>query len=1072
MSSIPDPSRPAAGVVEADPAPAEPPAEAPSPLPSSGSSSSLASLASSSGGGGSPGAGAGALAATEARTREIGRELFRAIGRGPSIWERAWWDNALMDLTLADPVVKVQLFRFVDTLAVLRSAPSVRRHLREYLDEAGDRVPWWMRAGLALVPPGAWGDEILARTARWGATRMARRFIAGSNPAEALRTVKRVRRRGMAFTADLLGEAVTSEAEADAYMGTCLEILRGMADALASEPENPVIDRDHLGPIPRLNLSLKLTSLTARFDPVAVEATTRRVLDRLVPIAREARDRGAFLHIDMEHHAVKDLTFAIFRELLSLPEFRDHPHFGIVLQAYLRDAERDLGDLLSFVQRRGVPITIRLVKGAYWDYEVIHARAMDWPIPVWTRKWESDACYERCAATLTANANLLRPALASHNIRSLSRGLALAEAAGLPDSAVEIQVLHGMGEPIARAMAARGRRVRFYTPYGAILPGMAYLVRRLLENTSNESFLKASMVEHSDIETLLRDPQEIGAMWPVRTRNRNGARPRPGTSASSSKSSVSLEDLGPFRNEPMTDFGIEAERSRLRAALEEARSRFGEECPATIGGAAARGPEWFDSVDPGETSTVVARATRGTPELAAKAVAAAAAAFPGWSATPAAERAGVLIRAAEIMRRRKAELTAREIFECAKPWREADADVAEAIDFCEFYAREMLRLDAPRRRDVPGETNELERIARGPAVVIPPWNFPLAIPAGMTVAALVTGNTVVLKSSENAPMMAHQLVGILEEAGLPPGVLNHVPGFGDAGAALVADPRVALIAFTGSREVGLKINRVAAETPEGQTHVKRVIAEMGGKNAIIVDDDADLDEAVVGVLHSAFGFAGQKCSACSRAIVLKDVHDAFLERLVEASKALPVGHASDPDTVVNPVIDAKARDRVLRYQAMAETEGRVVARTDAGSLAERGYYVGPLIVADVRPESPLAQEEIFGPVLAVIRAEDLDDALRIANGTAYALTGGVYSRSPEHVRRVRRELQVGNVYINRPITGALVDRHPFGGHRLSGIGTKAGGPDYLLEFMLAKSITENTMRRGFAPDVESEGEGD
>jgi RHH-type proline utilization regulon transcriptional repressor/proline dehydrogenase/delta 1-pyrroline-5-carboxylate dehydrogenase len=378
----------------------------------------------------------------------------------------------------------------------------------------------------------------------------------------------------------------------------------------------------------------------------------------------------------------------------------------------------------------------------------------------------------------------------------------------------------------------------------------------------------------------------------------------------------------------------------------------------------------------------------------------------------------------------------------------------------------MIRLAEPCHRNVPGETNAIEPIARGVAVVIPPWNFPLAIPTGMTVAALVTGNTVVLKPSERAPMMARHLAEVLREAGLPEGVLTVLPGFGDVGQALVDHPHVDLIAFTGSRDVGLEINRRASEpaTGRGQDHVKRVIAEMGGKNAIIVDDDADLDEAVVGVLHSAFGYAGQKCSACSRVIVLDRIHDAFLPRLVEAARALSVGPTDDPDTVVGPVIDARARQRIEEYQRIAASEGQVVLATDVGPLAAKGNFVGPQIVADVHPDARIAQEEVFGPVLAVLRARDLDAALAIANGTAYALTGGLYSRSPTNIERIKREFRVGNLYINRPITGALVDRQPFGGFKLSGIGTKAGGSDYLKEFLLTRTVTENTLRRGFAPE--------
>ena len=994
----------------------------------------------------------------ERRTLEIGRELFDRIGRGPSILDRGWWDDRLMGLTMGDHRVKVQLFRFIDVLPALRTPEAIRSHLEEYLGEAGDRVPWWLGLPLRLAPERSAAVPILAAIARGGALHMARRFIAGATPDEALATVRDLRRRGLAFTADLLGEAVISEAEADAYQATCLELLRRLSAALARDPEIPGIDRDDRGPIPRVNLSLKLTSLTPRFDALHAESTTVAVLERLRPILRTARELGAFVNVDMEQYAHKDLTLAIFRSALMEPEFRDWTDAGVVVQAYLPEALGDLRALDDWSDRRGAPITIRLVKGAYWDYEVLQAQQLGWEVPVYTRKWESDANYERCTWFLMEHHRQLRPALGSHNLRSLARGMAAAEVLGVPDDAFEIQTLFGMGEPIQRAMVAAGRRCRVYTPYGAMLPGMAYLVRRLLENTSNESFLKASSAAGATAESLLRDPEEVGAMW-----GRNPRKSRLDPAGGEAR------PLPPFRNEPPTDFSREDARDRMRSALELVRGRLGIACPLVIGGKEVQTADELPSTDPGESGRVVGRTARATAVHAEAAISAARAAFPAWSSTPARDRAEILVRAAAILRVRRFELAAWEVYECGKPWREADADLAEAIDFCEFYARQMIRLAEPTRRDLPGETNAIEHLARGVAVVIPPWNFPLAIPIGMTAAALVAGNTVILKPAEQSPVIAWHLAQVFYEAGLPREALGYLPGLGEeVGRALVADPRVDLIAFTGSRAVGLEIHRKAAETPPGQDHVKKVIAEMGGKNAIIVDEDADLDEAVVGVLQGAFGYAGQKCSACSRAIVLAGVYEPFLARLREAALALKVGPADEPDTDVGPVIDTEARDRVAEYGRIAEEEGRVVATVSPGPLAARGNFVGPRIVADVRPEARVAQEEIFGPILAVLKAGDLDEALRIADGTDYALTAGLYSRSPAHIERVRRELRVGNLYVNRTITGALVGRQPFGGFRLSGIGTKAGGDDYLLEFLLTRTITENTMRRGFAPDVEGE----
>src|SRR5262245_24161359 len=379
----------------------------------------------------------------------------------------------------------------------------------------------------------------------------------------------------------------------------------------------------------------------------------------------------------------------------------------------------------------------------------------------------------------------------------------------------------------------------------------------------------------------------------------------------------------------------------------------------------------------------------------------------------------------------------------------------------------MLRLARPRHRDRPGEEQVYFYEPRGVTAVIAPWNFPLAILCGMTTAALVTGNTVVMKPAEQSSVVGAKLMEVFQEVGLPPGVVNYLPGVGEeVGPELVNHRDTAMIAFTGSRGVGLLINRRAADMAPGQDHVKRVLAEMGGKNAIIVDEDADLDEAVLGVAHSAFGYQGQKCSACSRAVVLESVHDAFVPRLIEATKSLKVGPAEDPGNFLGAVIDAEARDRIRAAIERGKQEATLAYAGELGPLADEGFYIAPHVFRDVPPGAWIAQEEIFGPVLSVIRAGDLTHALEIANGVPYALTGGLYSRSPEHVMRVRREFRVGNLYVNRKITGALVDRQPFGGFKLSGIGSKAGGPDYLLQFVLPRTITENTMRRGFAPAAE------
>jgi RHH-type proline utilization regulon transcriptional repressor/proline dehydrogenase/delta 1-pyrroline-5-carboxylate dehydrogenase len=519
-----------------------------------------------------------------------------------------------------------------------------------------------------------------------------------------------------------------------------------------------------------------------------------------------------------------------------------------------------------------------------------------------------------------------------------------------------------------------------------------------------------------------------------------------------------------FRNEPVHRFTDPGERDRFAAAIERVRGELGREHPLLIHGREIAGGDWIDSHNPARSAELVGRVASANVKDAEAAVQSSAAAFPGWRDRTAAERADYLLRAAARLRERRDEISAWEIFEAGKTWREADADVTEAIDFLEYYAREAVRLSRALPLNAPGEDNDFFYEPRGVYAVIPPWNFPLAILTGMLSAAVVTGNTAVLKPASQTVVIAAKLIEILREVGLPEGVVNFVPGPGaEVGEYLVRHPQVHGIAFTGSRAVGTRIFRLAAEVPEGQHHLKRVIAELGGKNAIIIDSDADLDDAVLGTVASAFGYQGQKCSAASRAIVVGGVHDDFVRRLVEAARSVRIGMPEDASSFMGPVIERKAFDNIRKAIEDGKTVAKLALETDVAHLGD-GHFIGPTIFTDVPPDSALAQEEIFGPVLAVMRARDFGHALALANGTSYALTGGVYSRSPGNLERARREFRVGNLYLNRKITGAVVGRQPFGGFKMSGTGTKAGGPDYLLHFLEPRTITENTIRRGFAPE--------
>ena len=510
-----------------------------------------------------------------------------------------------------------------------------------------------------------------------------------------------------------------------------------------------------------------------------------------------------------------------------------------------------------------------------------------------------------------------------------------------------------------------------------------------------------------------------------------------------------------FHNEPPIDFSRRDNRERFAQTLEKVRDQFKEQSRKR-----SPGP-WLDSVNPANPKEVVGRVRVSSVDQAQAAIDRSERFFFEWRGTSIEERAEILSKTADIMREKRWELAAWEVFEVGKGWREADADVIEAIDYLNYYAHEMLRLGTPRQtQELPGETNVYFYEPRGIAAIIAPWNFPLAILTGMAAAALATGNCALIKPAEQSPIMAMHLMEILRSAGLPDDAGQLLQAGGEIGAHLVRSPKVHLIAFTGSREVGLEILREAYTHRPGQEHVKRVVCEMGGKNAVIIDNDADLDEAINHVIDSGFGYQGQKCSAASRLILVREIHDRFVSRLAEAVRSLKIGPPEDPSHAIGPVIEAEAQERIMRYIRLGKKEAKCVLEMAA---PKEGYFVGPAIFGDVDPRSRIAQEEIFGPVLSVIKARDFTHALEIANNSVFALTGGIFSRSPAHIDQARKEFRVGNLYINRGITGAVVERQPFGGLKLSGIGSKAGGPDYLLQFLEPRTISENTLRHGFAP---------
>lgn len=986
--------------------------------------------------------------------RQRGKAFFASIrGESPSIFNKGFWTGKVMDWAMQNEAFKVQLFRFVDVLPYLTTSDNLSRHIEEYFSggDAGDIPPVLKWGAEKSGMFGGVAAKLMGKAIRSNIEGMARQFIVGEKTKEAVKNIAKIRKDGFAFTVDLLGEATVSEGESDAYRDGYLEVLDGIAAEQGSWKAFGTGEGGlDWGSAPRVNASIKPSALFSQAKPMDFEGSVEGILARMRPVYRKIKAMGGAFCIDMEQLKYKDITIELFKRLRGEPEFRDYPYLSIVLQAYLRDTEHDLNGLIEWGRAQGLPFGIRLVKGAYWDYETVVAKQMGWPVPVWTKKPESDIAYEKLARIILQNSDLVYFQCASHNIRTISSVMETASELGVPDARYEFQALYGMAEPVRKGLLKVAGRVRLYCPYGELLPGMAYLVRRLLENTANESFLRLSFADGEAEDVLLENPAATLARELAQKPARQTAEP------------ATIDGLTAFRGEPLADFTIADLRAAFPAAIAAVRAKAGQTIPLCIGGKDIATGDRIPTVNPADPDEVLASVCQAGISEVDAAIAAATAAFGPWRDKTPRERADVLLKAAAIARREIVALSAVQVLEVGKQWDQAYNDVGEAIDFLEYYAREAVRLGTPRRMGrEPGEKNHLFYEGKGVTAVIAPWNFPLAISLGMTSAAIVTGNTVVFKPSSLASLIGHGMVAIFKEAGLPDGVFNFCPGRGSVmGDYLVEHPAVSTIAFTGSMDVGLRIIEKAAKVHPGQEYCKRVIAEMGGKNAIIVDDDADLDEAVLGVAYSAFGFQGQKCSACSRVIVVDSIYERFTARLKEACECLKIGPSEDPANAMGPVVDASQQAKVREYAALARQEGKVLVER---TVDAKGYFAPLVVVEGIRPEHRLAQEEIFGPVLSVMRAKSFDEAIAWATGTRYALTGAVYSRSPRHLEKARREFRVGNLYLNRNSVGAMVGRQPFGGSRMSGVGSKAGGPDYLLQFVDPRVVTENTIRRGFTP---------
>ncbi|MFP4398074.1 MAG: proline dehydrogenase family protein, partial [Desulfonatronovibrio sp.] len=789
------------------------------------------------------------------RIRDRGREFFESIsGEAPSIFNKGWWTGKVMDWAMRNEDFKVQLFRFVDVLPYLNTSESLTRHIQEYFGGQGQDIPSVLKWGAKSA---GWGKglagKLMAKSIRSNIESMAKQFIIGENIKQALKTLHKMRRDNFAFTVDILGEATVSEEEGQQYQQSYLDLLDGLAKDADKWKALDGSGEYDWGYAPKINISIKPSALYSQARPSDFAGSVAAICQRLKPVALKAREMGAHLCIDMEQYKFKDITLEVYKRLRSDPDLRDFDQLAIVLQAYLQDTDKDLEELVSWSRKEALPIAVRLVKGAYWDYETVIAKQNGWEIPVYTIKAETDAAFERQSRKILENSDICYYACGSHNIRSIAAVMETARELGVPEKRYEYQVLFGMAEPVRKGLQKVAKRVRLYSPYGEILPGMAYLVRRLLENTANESFLRQSFAEKAEIDRLLQDPAILA---------QEERKSREGTAKQQKK-------IPDFENQSLADFTLESQREAFPQAIARVRREMGGDYPLIINNKEVHTDDKLSTYNPADPDEIIGHVCQASTLEVDQALSGARQALPMWRDLSPQDRANYIFKAADIARKDIFNLSAWQVLEVGKQWSQAHGDVAEGIDFMEYYARDMLRLGQPRRMGrAPGEVNHLFYQSKGIAAVISPWNFPLAISAGMTSAALVTGNCVLFKPAGVASVIGYGLAEIYRKAGIPDGVFHYIPGRGSIiGDYIVEHPDISLIAFTGSMEVGLRIVNKASVVQPGQQQVKRVIAEMGGKNAIIIDDDADLDEAVLEVVYSAYGFQGQKCSACSRVIV-------------------------------------------------------------------------------------------------------------------------------------------------------------------------------------------------------------
>lgn len=975
-----------------------------------------------------------------------GQKILEYLRHKPSpFFRESFWHKKILKQILDHHDFKVALFQFIDILPSLTHPDDIHVLFDEYLsDYISPLKPDYFRLFDYLRRKTA--SPLIARVLKRNIYQIATMFIPGESIGTAADRIIPLIQKRFGVTLDLLGEKTLTLQEGHDYLQKYSALAQDFSCLVKTRNISSSLNIEGLGPVPHAHISIKLSSLSPHWnyhDPHHAVATMQALITPLIFYAVQNR---IFIHFDMEQFSTLEITLQLLEKLLVTDEFKEYPFFGMVLQSYLVDSSAILQRMRRLSERRDCPFFIRLVKGAYLEYEQIQSELYNRRCPVFLNKSDTDSRFEYLSRTLIDMFPALIPAIASHNLRSILHATTYASLKGLSKETFELQMLYGMNDSCAVYFNQQGYNVRLYTPLGQFLPGMAYFVRRLLENTSNQSFLRMEYMEEEDESVLLQKPNPASEFI---------------------SQSLTHDDGLPFENAPTlalynTDISDKLNRTIHEFDYFTKYSPF----PVVVNGEFFHA-ERYNRHSVLSPDTTLLSFSLASPIHCDQALISCERHAHTWKQSDLSLRVGLCHTLAAQLEHHRMKLIACLVHEIGKSREESDYEVREAIDFCRYYATEAKRLFGKKllQRFLQGERNDTYYEGKGTCVVISPWNFPLAILCGMSVAALVSGNPVILKPSELSTGIAFYFFDLLRESGFPKEIIHFLPGLGEiTGDYLVRHSSSKIIAFTGSKEVSLKIlDGSRHHINSSQRHVKQVITEMGGKNAIIVDETADPDEAIPGIIQSAFSFAGQKCSACSRVILTPNVSELFLKRFIQAVSVLKGGSPVEPKTELGPVIDEISAKRLLEnIQTFKDSADLIYAGNFIESLP---CYIPPHVFLTPQSDHPLMQEELFGPILTFFKAKSLEHAIEVANDTSFGLTAGIYSRKPSHINYFKQKLASGNLYINKPCTGAVVGRQPFGGIKLSGTGLQAGGSEYLLQFVNARTISENTLRHGFSPEV-------